>query len=108
MEENKIEEVAPVSEDKFIDDLQKNREKEENYLKQVADDFEKGILNLRDFYCTKVFKSVRRAIKRGHMSVFGVVFPRRPFSNKKETKKGLTYKKRRIYEQLTHKNRRCN
>lgn len=105
---NKIEEVNPVPEEKFINDLAKKKKEQEEYLKRVEEDFEKGILNLFDYSGVKIFKSIRRAIKRGHASIYGAVFPKRPFSNKKETKKGVTYKKRRIYEQLTHKNRRCN
>ena len=47
------------------------------------------------------FKSVRRAIKRGHVSPDGVIYPKRPFGNT-NTKENMI--KRQIYEQL--KNRR--
>lgn len=75
---------------------------------QVIDDFEKGILHLRDYSGVKGFKSIRRAIRRGHVSLFGDVYPRRPFKNIKSKKGSITYKKKRLYEQFTHKNRKVS
>jgi hypothetical protein len=75
-----------------------------NY-QQVVADFEKGILHLRDYSGVKKFKSIRRAIRRGHVSIYGDVYPRRPFNNKKRGAGSITYQKRRLYEQATHKNR---
>lgn len=75
---------------------------------QVIDDFEKGILHLRDYSGVKRFKSIRRAIRRGHVSLFGDVYPQRPFKNIKSKKGSVTYKKKRLYEQFTHKNRKVS
>lgn len=48
------------------------------------------------------FKSVRRAIRRGHVDlVFGIVYPNRPFNNRKPTGgRAHNQLKRRIYGQL--------
>lgn len=48
------------------------------------------------------FKSVRRAIKRGHVDLmFGIIYPDRPYNNRKPTP-GRSYNqlKRRIYGQI--------
>lgn len=44
-------------------------------------------LNLRFFECTRKFKSVLRAFRRGHITNYGVIIPNRPFHNKKNTSK---------------------
>ena len=105
MEEKKDEivEQKPISEEEFQEKIHAvalaNR-------KKLIDDFNQGILHLRDYSGVRMFKSTRRAIRRGHVSIFGDVYPRRPFNNRKRNKRGdITYKKRRIYEQLTHKSR---
>lgn len=72
---------------------------------KVLDDFEHSILHLRDYSGVKKFKSIRRAIRRGHVSIYGDVYPKRPFNNKKRGPGSITYTKRRLYEQFTHKNR---
>ena len=48
------------------------------------------------------FKSVRRAIKRGHVDLFfGIVYPRRPYNNRKPTAgRAHNELKKRIYGQL--------
>lgn len=48
------------------------------------------------------FKSVRRAIRRGHIDLFfGLVYPRRPFNNRKPTMgRSHNQLKKRIYGQL--------
>ena len=48
------------------------------------------------------FKSVRRAIRRGHVDLmFGIVYPNRPYSNKKPTPgRAHNQLKRRIYGQI--------
>ena len=72
---------------------------------QLYDDFSKGILHLKDYSGIKKFKSIRRAIRRGHVSVFGDIYPKRPFKNISRGKGSVTYNKKRAYEQLTHRNR---
>ena len=76
-----------------------------NYNK-VIEDFENGILHLRDYSGVRKFKSIRSAIRRGHVSIFGEVYPKRPFKNIKSKKGSITYMKKRLYEQFTHKNRK--
>jgi hypothetical protein len=48
------------------------------------------------------FKSVNRAIKRGLVSPLGMIYPKRPFNNRKETLgRKMNTEKKRIYERLT-------
>lgn len=48
------------------------------------------------------FKSVRRAIRRGHVDlVFGIIYPNRPFNNRKLTEgRYHNQLKKKIYGQL--------
>jgi hypothetical protein len=56
---------------------------------------------LRLFEAIRKFKSVRRAIKRGHVSPIGEPYPKRPFNNRKLTKgRNLNEKKKVIYAKL--------
>jgi hypothetical protein len=43
------------------------------------------------------FRSVNRALKRGHISQFGTIYPKRPFNNRKD--RPVENYKRKIYEQ---------
>lgn len=56
---------------------------EDNRKDPIKDFYEANTLNLRDFSAIKSFKSIRRAIKRGHVSIDGVIYPKRPFNNAK-------------------------
>jgi hypothetical protein len=104
MEEIKNKElVAPISEEEF---KEKIHEAALQNRKVVEEDFERGILHLRDYSGVRRFKSIRRAIRRGHVSIYGDVFPKRPFKNIKTKPGNITYRKRRFYEQLTHKKRK--
>lgn len=95
--------TKPISEEEFKKQI--HEAAVANYNK-VIEDFEKGILHLRDYSGVKKFRSIRRAIRRGHVSIYGDVYPKRPFNNKKRRGLGsITYTKRRLYEQFTHKNR---
>ena len=70
------------------------------------EEFEKYLSNslfLKTFEATKKFKSVRRAIRKGLVSPDGVIYPRRPFNNAKHKKKGINDRKKKIYEQLKHR-----
>ena len=70
-----------------------------NGRKDEIDEFTKnGTLCLTDFSGVKKFKSIRRAIRRGHVSIYGQIYPHRPFKNTKNNKY-----KRIIYGQLKHK-----
>lgn len=47
------------------------------------------------------FKSVGRAIRRGHVSYTGEVYPRRPFNNRKSTAgRSHNQMKKKIYERI--------
>ena len=54
-----------------------------------------------NFEAVKKFKSVRRAFRRGHISPYGVIYPKRPFSNKKPTRgRAMNELKKKIYGEL--------
>lgn len=58
----------------------------EDGKKKVISDFENnGTLVLRFFDACSKFKSIRRAIRRGHVSLFGEIYPKRPFNNRRNT-----------------------
>lgn len=61
-----------------------------------------NVLNLKTFEAVSKFKSVRRAIRRGHISPYGEIYPKRPFNNAKHKKGSLNDEKKKIYEQLKH------
>lgn len=47
------------------------------------------------------FKSVKRAMRRGHVSPIGEIYPRRPFNNRKPTLgRKINQRKRLIYDRL--------
>lgn len=53
------------------------------------------------FEAFKKFKSVNRAIKRGLVSPLGVIYPKRPFNNRKPTLgRTMNEEKKRIYERV--------
>ena len=79
----------------FKDSIEKYKEREQEKI----DEFMKnGTLCLTDFSGVKKFKSIRRAIRRGHVSIYGQIYPKRPFKNTKNNRY-----KRIIYGQLKHK-----
>nr|UVM91994.1 MAG: hypothetical protein [Bacteriophage sp.] len=100
MEEQKLVERPLMGEEEFKDYLEDNR------VDIVKDFYEDNILHLRTHEAVKRFKSVRRAIRRGHISLDGVIYPKRPFNNVKYKKGSLNDKKKRIYEQLKHRQRK--
>lgn len=103
MEEKKDEiiEQKPVSEEEFKEKIHSVAEANR---KKLLEDFNKGVIYLRNFSGVRMFKSIRRAIRRGHVSIFGDIYPKRPFNNRKRNKRGdITYERRRTYEQLMHK-----
>lgn len=94
MEEQKLVERPLMGEEEFKYYLKDNR------VDIVKDFYENNILHLRTHEAVKRFKSVRRAIKRGHISLDGIIYPKRPFNNAKHKKGSLNDEKKRIYEQL--------
>lgn len=75
-------------------------------LDEFKDYLKDDLFHLRTYEAVKRFKSVRRAIRRGHVSTDGVIYPNRPFNNTKHKKSSLNDKKRRIYEQLKYRQRK--
>lgn len=63
---------------------------------------EPEVLHLIRYDGVQKFKSVRRAIRRGHISPLGVIYPKRPFNNRKRDTRPLELEKERIYEQLKY------
>lgn len=100
MEEQKLVERPLMSEGEFKDYMEKNR------VDIVGDFYERDILHLRTYEAVSRLKSVRRAIRRGHISLDGVIYPKRPFNNAKHKKGSLNDEKKRIYEQLKHRQRK--
>jgi hypothetical protein len=100
MEEQKLVERPLMSEGEFKDYMEKNR------VDIVGDFYERDILHLRTYEAVSRFKSVRRAIRRGYISLDGVIYPKRPFNNAKHKKGSLNDEKKRIYEQLKHRQRK--
>ena len=85
MEEKNVKEVAPISEEEFQDLL-------------------RNTLKLHYFECVKRFKSVKRDFKKGYITSFGYILPKRPFNNKKHTKgREANIEKKRIWERITGK-----
>ena len=97
MEEQKVVERPLMSEEEFKDYMEKNR------VDIVGDFYERGILHLRTFEAVRRFKSVRRAIRKGYVSLDGFIYPKRPFNNAKHGKNSLNDRKKKIYEQLKHR-----
>lgn len=97
MEEQKLVERPLMGEEEFKDYMEKNR------VDIVGDFHEKGILHLRTYEAVSRFKSVRRIIRRGHVSLDGFIYPKRPFNNAKHGKNSLNDRKKMIYEQLKHR-----
>ena len=104
MEEQKLIERPLMSEEEFKDYVEKNR------VDIVGDFYKKHILHLRTYEAVSKFKSARRAIRRGHVSLDGIIFPKRPFNNKANTcgrkshcSRTVNERKKLIYEQLKHR-----
>ena len=97
MEEQKTIERPLMSEEEFKDYMKNNR------VDIVGDFYERGILHMRTYEAVSRFKSVGRAIRRGHISLDGIIFPKRPFNNAKQDKNSLNERKKMIYEQLKHR-----
>lgn len=80
-----VKEVTPVSEKEF-----------ESHIRNT--------LNLQYFECTKRFKSIGRAFRKGHITNFGFILPNRPYNNKKHTKgRKDNIEKKRLWQKITGK-----
>ena len=97
MEKQKTIEIPLMSEKEFKDYMKNNR------VDIVGDFYERGILHLRTYEAVSRLKSVRRAIRRGHVSLDGFIYPKRPFNNAKHGRNSLNDRKKMIYEQLKYR-----
>jgi hypothetical protein len=95
MEEKSL--TKPISQEQF-------KEVAANLAQQRHDERmkafrEEGFLSLRNFIAVQRYRSVRRAIRRGHVSIYGDMYPNRPFNNRRRGPGTITYERRKIYEQ---------
>ena len=78
---------------------------------EFEDYISKGIivLHLITYDGVHRFKSIRRAMRRGHVTAEGIVMPRRPFNNRANTSSRSTNElKKKIYGQLKQYQRRAS
>lgn len=95
MEEKEV--INPASQEeanKAFAEMAETKRKER--MKEFKDN---GTLFLQTYIAVQRFRSVRRAIRRGHVSMSGVIYPRRPFNNRKRGPGSITYERRKVYEQ---------
>lgn len=99
-----------MEEQKKIERDLMSQEEFENYIS-------KGIivLHLITYDGVHRFKSVRRAMRRGHVTAEGIVIPRKPFNNRANTSKrkevhsrSTNKLKKKIYGQLKQYRRRAS
>lgn len=80
-----------------------NREKLLNIVNELNSKFKEGILpNFTNYHAISKFRSIRRAIKRGHVDLItGRIYPKNPFNNRKHTL-GRTHNelKKKLYGQF--------
>lgn len=80
--------------------------KKQEYIDKVIKVFnDNGTLNIFSYKGVSKFKSVRNAIRRGKVDLFtGVVYPRRPFNNRKPTSgRRFNESRKEIYGKITRK-----
>ena len=96
---------------------QKKIERDLMSQEEFEDYISKGIivLHLITYDGVHRFKSVRRAMRRGHMTSEGIIMPRRPFNNRANTSKrkgvhsrSINELKKKIYGQLKQYQRRAS
>lgn len=93
-----IKETTPVEMEEFEEQI---KDVSAHNRKQMRENFKKGTLYLMTFIGVSKYKSIRRAIKRGHVSIFGDLYPKRPFNNR-GTKDSLI--RRQIYGEIKQRN----
>lgn len=94
--EEKLVEQNPMQLEEFKNKI---AEVAEANRKKVYEDFNKGTLYLKSYIGVSKYKSIRRAIRRGHVSIWGDLYPRRPYNNRKSNPQRK--KLREIYGQVT-------
>lgn len=96
---------------------QKKIERDLMSQEEFEDYISKGImvLHLITYDGVHRFKSIRRAMRRGHVTAEGIVMPRRPFNNRANTSKmkgvhsrSTNELKKKIYGQLKQYQRRAS
>ena len=96
---------------------QKKIERDLMSQEEFEDYISKGIivLHLITYDGVHRFKSIRRAMRRGHVTTEGIIMPRRPFNNKANTskRKGVHSRsnnelKKKIYGQFKQYQRRAS
>jgi hypothetical protein len=104
MEEMKLPESLHIKKfeetvNRMFEDMMKN---EASALKDqdVISLKEQDVISLMYYGAVQRFKSVRRAIRRGHVSPSGVIYPKRPFNNRKRGPGTITYERKKVYEQF--------
>lgn len=90
---------ALMTEEEMKEELAK---KKQAYIDSIVEDFNNGILHIFNYNGVNKFKSVRRAIRRGKVDLFtGVVYPKRPFNNRKPTPgRRFNESRKEIYGQI--------
>ena len=82
-------------------------EEKRKYQQDRKDEFANSFLDNNeiprylDYKGVSKFKSIKRAIRRGHVDLYtGIIFPNRPFNNRRPTKgRWLNELKKRVYGQ---------
>ena len=78
---------------------------EEKKTKEPQYNEPKMMLHLAIYSAVGKYKSIRRAIKKGHVTSWGEEVPKRPFNNRKRTLgRELQITKEKIYEELKYRN----
>lgn len=96
MEEKQL--TKPISQEQFKV-VAKNLA-EQRHLERMAAFRKDGFLSFRTFIAVDRYRHVRRAIRRGHVSIYGDIYPTRPFNNRKRGPGTITYERRKVYEQF--------
>ena len=90
--------TKPISQEEFKE-VAKNLAEQRHYERMKAFR-DTGFLSFRTFYAVSKFRHVRRAIRRGHLSIYGDIYPNRPFNNRKRGPGTITYERRKVHEQF--------
>lgn len=90
-----------ITKEEFVKELEAGRAK---VREEIITSFENKneLPNWNNFNAVSKFRSVKRAVKRGHVDIFtGIIYPSRPFHNKK-TSNGRRFNelKKKIYGQF--------
>ena len=90
-----------ITKEEFTEELEAGRAK---VREAIINSFENKneLPNWNNFNAVSKFKSVRRAIRRGHIDIFtGIIYPTRPFHNKKISNgRKFNELKKKIYGQF--------